>query len=59
MDTRTAWDNMNSDTKRLVVELYSQYSRNGSRSTLEEIKRIFKNHGYGNPSERELERLLR
>lgn len=58
MDTKTAWENMNSDTKQLVIELYAQYKRSGSRSVLEELKRIFENHGYGDPSERELERLL-
>lgn len=42
MDTRGAWDNMNSDTKRLVVELWAQYQRTGSSSALEELRAIFK-----------------
>lgn len=59
MDIRSAWNNMNEDTKQLVIELYLQYKRSGSRSALEEIRRIFKNHGDDAPSEYELEKLLR
>lgn len=59
MDTISAWNNMNKDTKQLVIELYSQYKRSGSYSALEEIRRIFKNHSNCEPSESELERLLR
>ena len=59
MDTMAAWNNMNADTKQLVIELYQQYLRTGSRSALEEIRRIFKNHGGSDPSERELGQILR
>lgn len=58
MDTRGAWDNMNSDTKRLVVEMWAQYQRTGSSSALEELRAIFKNHGDSDPSERTLSRVL-
>ena len=59
MDTRFAWNNMNEDTKQLVIELYLQYKRSGSRSALEEIRRIFKNHGNDAPSEKKKKKLLR
>ena len=58
MDTRGAWDNMNSDTKRLVVELWAQQQRTGSSSALEELRASFKNHGDSDPSERTLSRVL-
>lgn len=59
MDTRTAWGNMDDNTRRIVVELYSQYERSGNQSTLEELRRIFKNYGDDDPDERDLVRLLR
>lgn len=58
MDAKKAWENMNSDTKSLVVELYVRYCTNRDRQILEEIRNIFENHGDEKPSERELERLL-
>lgn len=58
MDTRDAWNNMNSDTKELVVRLWMQYQRTGSSSVLEELRAIFKSWGDSDPSERTLSRVL-
>lgn len=59
MDIRDAWSRMNSDTQRLVVDLYSQYNRNGAQSTLTQIINIFKNHDCNDVDEATLARVLR
>lgn len=58
MDTKEAWGNMDSNTRRLVLELYSEYQRTNSSSVLQELRRIFKNFG-DDPDIRELARVLR
>lgn len=59
MDIRDAWNRMDSNTQRLVVELYSRYNRNGSGSDLREIRDIFKNHECDDADEAKLARVLK
>lgn len=58
METRDAWNRMNSDTKALVLQLWKQYQSSGSQSALKELRAIFENHGADDPTEREVERLF-
>lgn len=44
-DIRDAWNRMNDDTKRLVVQLWERYNRSGDSSALDELRNIFLNHG--------------
>lgn len=44
-DIRDAWNRMNDDTKRLVVQLWERYNRSGDSSALDELRNIFRNHG--------------
>lgn len=59
MNIKDAWNRMDSNTQKLVVDLWTLYNRSGSRKTLEEIREIFRNHDCENPSENELSRTLK
>lgn len=59
MDTRDAWNRMDSGTRDLVLKLWQQYQSTGSESVLRELREIFRNHGDDDPTERTFTRVLR
>ena len=59
MDALGAWERMDKDAKETVLALYEDLARTESRSTLEKLRDIFREYGYGDGDQDELKRVLR